>query len=129
MSRTILGVRLDTDDTLTDVRLPAETGLVEALRGQVDGWVEIAHYARPDGKRRLALAVDADGALTRPENLYATALVSGLYLKQMPYCLYGPVVLLGALDDTRHHTDVPEVLREALPQVVAALTARYNHTS
>ncbi|WP_330306270.1 MULTISPECIES: hypothetical protein [unclassified Streptomyces] len=126
MSKTIRGVRLDPDGTLTDIQLPAATGLVEALRKQVDGWVEIAHYARPEGNRRLAVAVDADGALTKPENLYATSLVNALYLTQLPYPLYGPVVLLGALDDSRHHTDMPEPLHEVLPQVMDALKSRYT---
>ncbi|MGW1801691.1 hypothetical protein ACWCQN_38685 [Streptomyces sp. NPDC001984] len=126
MSKTIRGVRLDVDGALTDIQLPAATGLVEAVRGQVDGWVEIAHYARPDGKCRLAIAVDADGALTKPQNLYATSLVNAIYLKQLPYPLYGPVVLLGALDDSRHHTDVPESLHEVLPKVMDALKPRYS---
>lgn len=126
MSKTIRGVRLDPDGTLTDIHLPAATGLIEALRGQVEGWVEIAHYARLDGKRRLAVALDADGALTKSENLYATSLVSALYRKQLPYCLYGTVVLLGALDDSRHHTDVPEPLHEVLPKVMDALKSRYS---
>ncbi|WP_217572593.1 hypothetical protein [Streptomyces sp. GbtcB7] len=126
MSKTIRGVRLDPDGTLTDIELPAAAGLIEALRGQVDGGVEIAHYARPDGKRRLAMAVDAGGALTKPENLYATSLVNGIYLNQLPYCLYGTVVLLGALDDSRHHTDVPEPLHEVLPKVMDALKSRYS---
>ncbi|WP_324787147.1 hypothetical protein [Streptomyces sp. H51] len=129
MSTTIHAVRLDTDGTLTDVQLPVGSGLVEALRQQVNGWIEIAHYARPDGKRRLSLALDADGALLRPQNLYVTSLVNGLYLKQMPYPLYGPAVLLGALDDSQHHTDVPESLREVLPKIVAALKPRYSQTA
>ncbi|MFB7329918.1 hypothetical protein [Streptomyces sp. NPDC056190] len=130
MSRTIRGVRLDVDGTLTDVQLPVDSkGLVEALRGQVDGWVEIAHYARPDGKRRLSVAVDADGKDRKQENLYATSVINGIYCKQLPYCFYGPVVLLGALDDSRHHTDIPEPLCGVLPQVVDALKPRYSQSA
>ncbi|MFF3378092.1 hypothetical protein ACFYXF_34715 [Streptomyces sp. NPDC002680] len=126
MGKTIRGVRLDPDGTLTDIQLPATTGLIEALRGQVEGGVEVVHYARPDGKRRLAVAADAGGALTKPENLYATSLVNAIYLKQLPCCLYGTVVLLGALDDSHHHTDVPEPLHEVLPKVMDALKSRYS---
>ncbi|MET9412155.1 hypothetical protein ABZX90_41535 [Streptomyces sp. NPDC002935] len=126
MSKTIRGVRLDVDGTLTDVQLPAGDGLTEALREHIDGWVEIAHYARPDGTRRLAVAVDADGAARKSENLYATSLLNAVYVKQLPYCLRGPVVLLGALDDSRHHTDVPEQLHEILPKIMDALKVRYG---
>ncbi|MFJ3248426.1 hypothetical protein [Streptomyces sp. NPDC086782] len=130
MSKTIHGVRLDVDGTLTDVQLPVDSkDLVEALRGQVDGWVEIAHYTRPDGKRRLSVAVDADGKDRKQENLYATSLINGIYCKQLPYCLHGPVVLLGALDDSRHHTDIPESLHGVMPQVMDALKARYSHSA
>jgi len=129
MSRTIHAVRLDTDGTLTDLKLPAGAGLVEALREAVGGWLEIAHYARPEGNRRLAVAVDADGEQRQEENLYATSLVNAIYLKQLPYCLHGPVVLLGALDDSRHHTDIPEPLHEVLPKVMAALKTRYSTTT
>lgn len=129
MSKTIRGVRLDLDGTLTDLQLPAGAGLVEALREAVGGGVEIAHYARPEGNRRLAVAVHADGSARQEKNLYATSLVNAIYLKQLPYCLHGPVVLLGALDDSRHHTDVPDVLRDVLPKVMDALKSRYSATT
>ncbi|MCT9003501.1 hypothetical protein [Streptomyces rhizosphaerihabitans] len=129
MSKTVRGVRIDVDGTLTDVQLPIDDGLAEVLRKHVDGWLEIAHYARPDGTRRLAVALDAGGALTKPENLYATSLINGIYLKQLPYCLYGTVVLLGALDDSRHHTDVPESLHEVLPKIMDALKSRYGSSN
>jgi hypothetical protein len=128
VSTTIHAVRLDVDGTLTDLQLPVSAGLVEELRKAVDGWVEIAHYARPEGNRRLAVALDADGALTKEQNLYATSLVNALYLKQLPYPLYGPVVLLGALDDSRQHTDFPPQLHEVLPKIIAALKQRYEIT-
>ncbi|GHE79933.1 hypothetical protein GCM10014715_39100 [Streptomyces spiralis] len=129
MSKTIHAVRLDVDGTLTDLQLPLGWGFLEELREQVDGWVEIAHYARPDGNRRLSIAVDSDGQARKKENLYATALVSAVYTKQLPYCLYGPVVLIGALDDTRHHTDIPKALHEVLPKVMKALATRYSTTA
>ncbi|MFK0106476.1 hypothetical protein [Streptomyces sp. NPDC091217] len=129
MSKTIHAVRLDVDGALTDVQLPISSGLNEALREQVNGCVEIAHYARPEGNRRLSLARDADGALLRSQNLYVTSLINGLYLKQLPYPLYGPVVLLGALDDSCHHTDIPEKLYDVLPKLVAALKPRYSQTA
>ncbi|MFF3516149.1 hypothetical protein [Streptomyces sp. NPDC002573] len=126
MSKTIRAVRLDPDGTLTDLQLPPGAGLVEALRKAVGGWVEIAHYARPEGNRRLSVAVDADGALTKEQNLYATSLVNAIYRKQLPDPLYGTVVLLGALDETRQHTDVPPQLHEVLPKVMNALKDRYS---
>ncbi|MFE4424394.1 hypothetical protein [Streptomyces sp. NPDC056817] len=129
MSQTIRGVRLDVDGTLTDVQLPLGEGFLVELRKQVDGWVEIAHYARPDGKRRLSLAVDSDGQARKQENLYATSLINGIYCKQLPYCFYGPVILLGAMDDSRHHTDIPEQLHGVLPKVMDALKTRYSHSS
>ncbi|MEU3342253.1 hypothetical protein [Streptomyces sp. NPDC006668] len=129
MRKTIRAVRLDVNGTFTDVHLPIDSGLTEALREQVNGRVEIAHYARPEGNRRLSLARDADAALLRPQNLYITSLINGLYLKQLPYPLYGPVVLLGALDETRHHTDIPEKLYDVLPKLVAALKTRYSQTA
>ncbi|MFH8771979.1 hypothetical protein [Streptomyces sp. NPDC017958] len=129
MSKTIRGVRIDVDGTLTDVELPAGQGLLEELRKQVVGGVEIAHYAREDGKRRLAIALDSDGRARKEQNLYATSLVNGIYTRQLPYCLYGPVVLLGALDDSRHHTDIPERLHEVLPKVMSALATRYSATA
>ncbi|MFD7943177.1 hypothetical protein [Streptomyces sp. NPDC059744] len=52
-------------------------------------------------------------------------LINGLRLKQLPYCLHGPVVLMGAVDDAADHTDVPEPLRDVLPKVIAALATRY----
>ncbi|MCX4858295.1 hypothetical protein [Streptomyces canus] len=128
MSRTIRCVRIDVDGTLTELQLPVGDGLQGALREAVGGWVEIAHYARPEGNRRLAVAVDADGRQRQEENLYATSLINAIYLKQLPYCLHGPVVLLGALDASRHHTDIPEPLYEVLPKVMAALKTRYSAT-
>ncbi|MFI5799098.1 hypothetical protein [Streptomyces sp. NPDC051677] len=129
MSKTIRGVRLGVDGTLTDLQLPVGRGLLETLREAVGGGAEIAHYARPDGGRRLAVAIDGDGALRQKENLYATSLINGIYVKQLPYCLYGPVVLLGALDDSRHHADIPAPLYEVLPKVIEALKARYSTTA
>ncbi|MGW2700860.1 hypothetical protein [Streptomyces sp. NPDC001340] len=129
MCKTIRGVRIDVDGTLTDVELPAGQGLLEELRKQVVGGVEIAHYAREDGKRRLAIALDSDGRARKEQNLYATSLVNGIYTRQLPYCLYGPVVVFGALDDSRHHTDIPEPLREVLPKVMSALATRYSTTA
>ncbi|MEU6324999.1 hypothetical protein [Streptomyces sp. NPDC047009] len=128
MSKTIHAVRLAPDGTLTDLQLPVSAGLVEELRKHVEGWVEFAHYARPEGNHRLSIAVDADGALTKQQNLYATSLVNAVYLKQLPYPLYGTVVLLGALDDSRQHTDFPPQLHEVLPKVIAALEQRYETT-
>jgi hypothetical protein len=129
MSKTIHAVRLDTDGTLTDLQLPVSTGMVEELCKVVDGRVEIAHYARHEGNRRLSIASDADGALTKPQNLYATSLVNAIYLKQLPCPLYGTVVLLGALDDSRQHTDFPPQLHEVLPKVIDALKQRYETTA
>ncbi|WP_073947597.1 hypothetical protein [Streptomyces kebangsaanensis] len=126
MSRTLHAVRLDVDGTLTDLQLPAGKGLVEALREHVDGWVEIAHYSRADGTRRISVALDGDSALTKPENLYATSLINTIRMRQLSYCLYGPAVLLGALDDSRRHTDIPAPLHEHLPQILAALKDRYS---
>ncbi|WP_405526834.1 hypothetical protein OG426_30630 [Streptomyces canus] len=126
MSRTIRCVRIDVDGTLTELQLPVGDGLQAALHEAVGGWVEIAHYARPEGNRRLAVAVDADGRQRQEENLYATSLINAVYLKQLPYCLHGPVVLFGALDGSRHHTDIPEPLHEVLPKVMAALKDRYS---
>ncbi|MGW1157808.1 hypothetical protein ACWD48_06180 [Streptomyces sp. NPDC002519] len=128
MSKTIHAIRLDVDGTLTDLQLPPGAGLVEELRKAVGGRVEIAHYARPEGNRRLSVAADAGGALTKQQNLYATSLVNAIYLKQLPYPLYGPVVLLGALDETHRHTDFPPQLHEVLPKVIAALKQRYKTT-
>ncbi|MEU4095528.1 hypothetical protein [Streptomyces sp. NPDC026673] len=124
--RTIRAVRLDADGTLTDIDLPLGAGLSKELRRLVDGWVEVAHYARADGSRRLSVALDSDGALTKPENPYAASLVNAIRLQQLPYSLYGTAVLLGALDDGGQHTDVPEDLHQVLPQVIAALKARYT---
>ncbi|MFF4504865.1 hypothetical protein [Streptomyces sp. NPDC001401] len=130
MSKTIRGVRLDIDGTLTDLQLPLDDeGLQAALHEAVGGWVEIGHYARPEGNRRLAVAVDADGRQRQEENLYATSLINAIYLKQLPVCLRGPVVLLGALDESRHFTDVPEPLYEVLPKVIDALKTRYSATA
>ncbi|MET7522591.1 hypothetical protein [Streptomyces sp900116325] len=126
----IRAIRLDVDGTLTDLELPAGEGLSAALRPVVDGWVEIAHYARPDGTHRLSVAMNEDGiALKQPQNLYATSLVNAIRLDQLGYCLHGPVVLLGALDGARLHTDVPEVLRGGLPQVIDALKPRYTRAT
>ncbi|MDX2849260.1 hypothetical protein PV342_12475 [Streptomyces sp. PA03-3a] len=123
--RTIRAVRLDADGTLTDIHLPLGAGLAPELRVHVGGWVEVAHYARADGSRRLSVALDSNGALTKPENPYAASLVNAIRLKQLSYSLYGTAVLLGALDGAGQHTDVPEELHQVLPQVIAALKARY----
>ncbi|WP_326604294.1 hypothetical protein [Streptomyces sp. NBC_01800] len=127
MTTPIRGIRLDVDGTLTDLELPVAEGLSAALRPVVGGWVEIAHYARPGNTHRLSVAVNEEGvALELPQNHYATALVSAIRLKQLGYCLLGPVVLLGALDGAGLHTDVPEVLRDGLPQIIDALKPRYT---
>ncbi|MFF3406663.1 hypothetical protein ACFYW8_10685 [Streptomyces sp. NPDC002742] len=129
MNKTIRGVRLDVDGTLADVQLPAGDGLAGELCRHIGGRAEIAHYARPDGTRRLAVIVNADEAVGGLENLYATSLVSGIYVRQLPYCLRGPLVLLGALDDSRHYTDIPEKLHAILPKVMDALKVRYGTTT
>ncbi|WP_406515572.1 DUF3846 domain-containing protein [Streptomyces sp. NBC_00873] len=124
---TIRGIRLDVDGTLTDLELPVAEGLSAALRPVVDGWVEIAHYARPGGTHRLSVAVNEEGiALGLPPNLYATSLINAIRLERLGYCLHGPVVLIGALDGAGLHTDVPEVLRGGLPQIIDALKPRYT---
>lgn len=123
----IRAIRLDVNGTLTDLELPAGEGLSAALHPVVGGWVEIAHYARPDGTHRLSVAVNEDGiALGLPPNLYVTSLVNAIRLERLGYCLHGPVVLLGALDGAHLHTDVPEVLRGGLPQLIDALKPRYT---
>ncbi|WP_327349627.1 DUF3846 domain-containing protein [Streptomyces sp. NBC_01321] len=127
MSRTIRAVRLDVDGTFTDLELPVGEGLSAALRPVVGGWAEIAHYARPSGTHRLSVAVNEGGiALKLPPNLYATSLVNAIRLERLGYCLHGPVVLMGALDGARLHTDVPEVLRGGLPLIIDALKPRYT---
>ncbi|MFE2578833.1 hypothetical protein [Streptomyces sp. NPDC059378] len=127
MSNTLHAVRIDIDGTLTDLQLPVYEGLGTALREQVDGRVQITHHDNLKRIRPLSLAVDADGWARKEENLYATALISALYRKRV-LCLLGPVVLLGPLDDTRHHTDVPEALRKILPEVMEALKTRFSPT-
>src|SRR5690349_4816812 len=82
MSKMIHCVRIDVNGALTDVQLPAGRGLLEELRKQVDGSVEIARYVRPDGKRRLAIALASEGRDRKPQNLYATSLVNALYMRQ-----------------------------------------------
>lgn len=130
MSDTIRAIRLDTDGTLTHLELPTGEALTPALREHVGGWVEIAHYARTtDGSRRLSVAMDADGGARKPENLYVTSLVSAIHLKQLPYAIHGPVVLLGAVDGAGNHTEVPEPLRENLQRIVDALKTRYAPAS
>ncbi|REE61474.1 hypothetical protein BX257_4053 [Streptomyces sp. 3212.3] len=130
MSATIRAIRLDIDGTLTHLELPTGDALVPALREHVGGFVEIAHYARTtDGSRRLSVAMDADGGLLQPENLYVTSLISAIRLKQLPYAIHGPVVLLGALGDAGEHTEVPAPLRENLQRIVDALKTRYAPAS
>ncbi|MGW3246616.1 hypothetical protein [Streptomyces sp. NPDC001070] len=125
--RTIQAIRLDADGRITDLQLPADDGLSAALRLVVDGWVEIAHYGRPDGSHRLSVAVDADGfARKKPPNLFATSLINAVRLQQLRLPLVGDVVLLGSLDQALQHTDVPEPVRQVLPQIVDALKARYT---
>lgn len=124
--RTIRAIRLDVDGTLTNLELPVGEGMTAALRPVVDGWVDVAHYARPDGTHRLSVAVNEWGAfLGLPPNQYATSLINAVRLERLGDCLYGPVVLLGALDDAHRHTDVPEPLHAGLPKVIDALKPRY----
>jgi hypothetical protein len=127
VSRTIRAVRIDVDGTLTDLQLPVDDeGAQKPLQQAVGGRFEIAHYARPEGNRRLAVVSDAEGGQRQEQNLYATSLINAVYRQQLPRCLYGPVVLLGAMDESRHYTDVPEPLREVLPKIMAALETRYG---
>jgi FMN phosphatase YigB (HAD superfamily) len=130
VSRTIRAVRIDIDGTLADLQLPVDDeGVQKALHEAIDGRFEIANYARPEGNRRLAVAADAEGRQRQEQNRYATSLINALYRQQLPRCLHGPVVLLGAMDESKHYTDVPEPLREVLPRVMAALEARYGATT
>ncbi|MGW3657175.1 hypothetical protein ACWD6R_16440 [Streptomyces sp. NPDC005151] len=126
MTVILRAIRLDVDGTLTDLELPAGDARAKALRDAVGGWAETAHYSRPDGKRRVAVVVNADGRDTQPENLFATSLINAIRLSRLPYCLHGPVVLLGAPNGAGEHTDVPEPLRGVLPQIVAVLATRYT---
>ncbi|WP_127356491.1 hypothetical protein [Actinacidiphila soli] len=124
---TIRAIRLDVDGRITDLEVPAGDGLSAALRLVVDGWVEIAHYGRPDGSHRLSVAVDSDGfAREKQPNLFATSMVAAVRLQQLRYPLVGDVVLLGALNHALQHTDVPKPVREVLPQIVNALKPRYT---
>ncbi|MFG3140982.1 hypothetical protein ACGFZA_32850 [Streptomyces sp. NPDC048211] len=126
--RSIRAIRLDVDGTLTDLELPGGEGMTAALRPVVDGWVEVAHYARRDGTHRLSVAVNEMGVfLGLAPNLYATSLINGVRLERLGCSLHGPVVLLGALDDAGRHTDVPEPLRAGLPKIIDALKSRYAH--
>jgi FMN phosphatase YigB (HAD superfamily) len=127
VSRTIRAVRIDIDGTLADLQLPVDDeGVQKALHEAIDGRFEIANYARPEGNRRLAVAADAEGRQRQEQNRYATSLINALYRQQLPRCLHGPVVLLGAMGESQHYTDVPEPLREVLPKVMAALETRYG---
>jgi hypothetical protein len=124
---TIRAIRLDVDGRITDLEVPAGDGLSAALRPIVDGWVEIAHYGRPDGSHRVSVAVDSDGfAREKQPNIFATSLVNAVRLQQLRFPLVGDVVLLGALNHSLQHTDVPKPVREVLPQIVNALKPRYT---
>ncbi|WP_426538386.1 hypothetical protein [Streptomyces sp. UG1] len=106
-------LRIDPDGTRTYLDLPDE--LLDAVREQVGGDLEFAHYGRVLNGTLLAVAVVVyEYSLDEhPANIHATRAVEAVRGAALSYLLHGPVVFLG-WDGRENVLSLPEAVRPYL---------------
>lgn len=108
----LTAVRIDPGGWLSDVILPGE-GRTGALRRELGGWPEYAHYGRDD--TAVCLIVHETGLTDGMDaNWPAVALAEHMRGGPLSYPLCGPVLALGYLPGTDTLVSLPSALRDVL---------------